>query len=99
MSRGKPSRSQRTQQPAQPIRLVALGGGTGLATLLKGLKQYHRGQDDPREPAAAVRKSIAEMTAVVTVTDDGGSSGRLRKDFNILPPGDIRKCIVSLYED
>lgn len=96
MSRGKPSHNQRGQQP---IRLVALGGGTGLATILKGLKPYYRGQDDPRDTAAALRKSIAEMTAVVTVTDDGGSSGRLRKDFNMLPPGDIRNCIVALSED
>ena len=43
--------------------------------------------------------AIAEMAAVVTVTDDGGSSGRLRKDFNMLPPGDIRNCIVALSED
>lgn len=59
--------------------LVALGGGTGLSSLLKGLKEVD-----------------VKLTAVVTVTDDGGSSGRLRKDLQILPPGDIRNCIVAL---
>ncbi len=66
--------------------------------LLKGLKHYVRTQGSPGpmpgEPAA-----IGELTAVVTVTDDGGSSGRLRREFNILPPGDIRNCIVALSED
>ena len=48
----------------------------------------------PRRPRAAV-----EITAVVTVTDDGGSSGRLRREFDVLPPGDIRNCMVALSED
>ncbi len=76
------------------LRVVAIGGGTGLSTLLKGLRDYVRraGTDDPRG-------CIAELAAVVTVTDDGGSSGRLRKELNILPPGDIRNCIVALSED
>lgn len=70
-----------------PLRIVAIGGGTGLSTLLHGLKRYAQ---EPRE---------IEITAVVTVTDDGGSSGRLRRDFDVLPPGDIRNCMVALSED
>jgi uncharacterized cofD-like protein len=67
-----------------------LGGGTGLSALLQGLKQYTKSAD----PATAV-----DITAIVTVTDDGGSSGRLRREFEILPPGDIRNCMVALSED
>jgi uncharacterized cofD-like protein len=67
-----------------PLRIVSIGGGTGLSTLLSGLKQH--------APAA-------EIAAVVTVSDDGGSSGRLRRDFDILPPGDIRNCMTALSED
>src|SRR6202035_5030010 len=70
-----------------PLRIVAIGGGTGLSTILHGLKRYAQ---EPRE---------AEITAIVTVTDDGGSSGRLRRDFDVLPPGDIRNCMVALSED
>jgi len=62
-------------------RIVALGGGTGLSTLLRGLKAY-----------------ATHLTAVVTVTDDGGSSGRLRRELGILPPGDINDCLVALAE-
>jgi uncharacterized cofD-like protein len=86
-----------TQQPG--LRVVAIGGGTGLSTLLKGVKGYvsrpgrQKALQHPSEPA------IAELCAVVTVTDDGGSSGRLRKEFNMLPPGDIRNCIVALSQD
>jgi uncharacterized cofD-like protein len=84
-------------QIARPLRVVAIGGGTGLSTLLKGLKRYAK---SPGETAAAAGTSeIGELSAVVTVTDDGGSSGRLRREFNILPPGDIRNCIVALSED
>jgi uncharacterized cofD-like protein len=75
-----------------PLRVVAIGGGTGLSTLLKGLRDY------VGQPARESAR-IADLTAVVTVTDDGGSSGRLRKELNILPPGDIRNCIVALSED
>ena len=75
------------------LRIVAIGGGTGLSTLLKGLREY---VCDATRPGAAC---ISELTAIVTVTDDGGSSGRLRKELNILPPGDIRNCIVALSED
>ncbi|HOM97635.1 MAG: gluconeogenesis factor YvcK family protein [Acetomicrobium sp.] len=62
--------------------IVALGGGTGLSTLLKGLKCFTR-----------------NITAVVTVTDEGGSSGRLRQEWGMLPPGDIRNCLLALAED
>lgn len=63
-------------------RLVALGGGTGLSALLRGLKELTR-----------------NITAVVTVMDDGGSSGRLRQELKMLPPGDIRNCLIALAED
>jgi uncharacterized cofD-like protein len=78
---------------ARDLRVVAIGGGTGLSTLLKGLKKYVGRQ------FAADSPCIAELCAVVTVSDDGGSSGRLRKDLNMLPPGDVRNCIVALSED
>jgi len=65
-----------------------MGGGTGLATLLRGLKRYVKASE-----------GAVEITAVVTVTDDGGSSGRLRRDFDVLPPGDIRSCMVALCRD
>jgi uncharacterized cofD-like protein len=63
-------------------KIVAIGGGTGLSTLLRGLKRY-----------------TSNLTAVVTVSDDGGSSGRLQKELGILPPGDIRNCLVALADD
>jgi len=75
---------------ALPLRVVAMGGGSGLSALLQGLKEYAR----PGQPSPPV-----DITAVVTVTDDGGSSGRLRRDFDVLPPGDIRNCMVALSED
>jgi len=76
------------------VRVVALGGGTGLSTVLRGLKQHiaERGKRRPEQP-------IADLTAIVTVTDDGGSSGRLRREYRILPPGDIRNCLVALSRD
>lgn len=80
---------------ASGIRVVAIGGGTGLSTLLKGLKQYAvRADDRPREG-----QFISELTAVVTVSDDGGSSGRLRRELGMLPPGDVRNCLVAVSED
>jgi uncharacterized cofD-like protein len=63
-------------------RIVAIGGGHGLSTLLRGLKMYTK-----------------KLTAIVTVADDGGSSGRLRESFGILPPGDIRNCLAALSND
>jgi uncharacterized cofD-like protein len=62
--------------------IVAVGGGTGLATLLRGIKGFTR-----------------KITAVVAVTDEGGSSGRLRTEWGVLPPGDVRNCMVALAED
>ncbi|MGL5035902.1 MAG: gluconeogenesis factor YvcK family protein, partial [Microcystaceae cyanobacterium] len=63
-------------------KIVVIGGGTGLSTLLRGLKQYS-----------------ANITAIVTVADDGGSSGRLRREIGVLPPGDIRNCIAALADE
>jgi len=83
---------------ARPLRVVAIGGGTGLSTLLKGLKRYVRTATHEPEPHPSAA-AISDLTAIVTVTDDGGSSGKLRKEFGILPPGDIRNCIVALSED
>ena len=74
-------------QPGGLSSLAAIGGGTGLSALLRGLK-HHVGS--PR---------LGRLTGVVTVTDDGGSSGRLRREFGVLPPGDIRNCIVALADD
>ncbi len=67
---------------SQGPEIVAIGGGTGLSTLLSGLKSYTR-----------------NITAIVTVTDEGGSSGRLRVEWGVLPPGDIRNCMVALAEN
>jgi uncharacterized cofD-like protein len=70
------------RQKERGPRVVAIGGGHGLSTLLRGLKTFtHR------------------LTAVVTVADDGGSSGRLRKSIGILPPGDLRNCLAALSDD
>ncbi len=78
-------------EDTSPLRVVAIGGGTGLSALLSGLKPYAR-PADPNTPSL-------DLTAIVTVTDDGGSSGRLRREFDVLPPGDIRNCMVALSED
>ena len=94
-----PSLSPHNSTPqANPLRVVAIGGGTGLSTLLRGLKQYVA---SPISAASGRLEEtlIRDLAAIVTVTDDGGSSGRLRKDFNILPPGDLRNCMVALSED
>ena len=63
------------------FKIVAVGGGTGLSMLLRGLKEY-----------------TSNLTAIVTVADDGGSSGRLRQELGVLPPGDIRNCLVALAD-
>jgi uncharacterized cofD-like protein len=80
------------------LRVVAIGGGTGLSTLLKGLKWFANPSAD-RSPTKTGKPEISDLCAVVTVSDDGGSSGRLRQELNMLPPGDIRNCIVALSED
>jgi uncharacterized cofD-like protein len=69
------------RRPRRGVRVVCLGGGTGLSTILRGLKR------------------VASVTAVVTTTDDGGSSGRLRRDFDMPAPGDLRSCLAALAED
>jgi len=76
------------------MRVVAIGGGTGLSTLLRGLREYVTTAGPSAKPGL-----ISDLAAVVTVTDDGGSSGRLRQDFNMLPPGDLRNCMVALSEE
>jgi uncharacterized cofD-like protein len=76
------------------VRVVALGGGTGLSTVLRGLKEYV----SPRKKES-IPHPISDLAAVVTVTDDGGSSGRLRREYRVLPPGDIRNCMVALSND
>jgi uncharacterized cofD-like protein len=72
------------------LNIVAIGGGTGLSTMLRGLKRYVEAEG---------AWSIARLGAIVTVTDEGGSSGALRKEFGMLPPGDVRNCIVALAEE
>ncbi len=72
---------RRKQRLAEGPRIVALGGGTGLSTLLRGLKLHS-----------------SNITAIVTVTDDGGSSGRLVQEMGIIPPGDMRNCLVALAD-
>ena len=132
-----PTSPQPAPQQAKTLRVVAIGGGTGLSTLLRGLKRYvpapiasRRATDSParrqvessddRSPRSALQLTtgssipdnrraqaptsdhpclIRDLAAIVTVTDDGGSSGRLREDFKILPPGDVRNCMVALSED
>lgn len=72
------------------MNVVAIGGGTGLSTLLRGLKT---------RVGASSHPSIASLSAIVTVTDEGGSSGILRKELGMLPPGDIRNCIIALAQE
>lgn len=73
------------------LRCVAIGGGTGLATLLSGLKRFVGGSDH--------EIAVSRLSAIVAVSDDGGSSGRLRDELQMPPPGDIRNCMVALSED
>jgi len=78
-------------EESRGLNLVALGGGTGLSTLLAGLKRL-----------VGERQSelwLKNLSAIVTVSDDGGSSGRLRDELQMLPPGDIRNCMIALSED
>jgi len=72
----------RTRRLDRGPRVVAIGGGTGLSTLLRGLKEV-----------------TSNLSAVVTVMDDGGSSGRLREEIDVLPPGDVRNCLLALADD
>jgi uncharacterized cofD-like protein len=73
------------------LKLVAIGGGTGLSTLLAGLKSFVGTGEDGIW--------LDSLSAIVTVSDDGGSSGRLREELQMLPPGDIRNCMIALSED
>lgn len=73
------------------LKIVAIGGGTGLSTLLAGLKQRVGKTEDG--------VWIENLAGIVTVSDDGGSSGRLRDELQMLPPGDIRNCMIALSED
>ena len=81
----------------RPMRVVAMGGGTGLSTVLHGLKRYV--VPGAEGGASGGLPSIGDLSAIVTVSDDGGSSGRLRKELNVPAPGDVRNCIVALSED
>jgi uncharacterized cofD-like protein len=78
------------------INVVAIGGGTGLSTLLRGLKRYVATAGNA---STIGLPSITDLSAIVTVSDDGGSSGRLRKELNVPAPGDVRNCIVALSEE
>ena len=119
------SPSQSELPTLRTLRVVAIGGGTGLSTLLRGLKRYvptptgaRRATDQSARALAGIGATearrtgrgidpffathpciIRDLDAIVTVTDDGGSSGRLREDLNMLPPGDVRNCMVALSED
>lgn len=73
------------KSPDRESSVAVIGGGSGLAVLLRGLKLFNERPE--------------QLTAVVTVADDGGSSGRLRRELGVLPPGDIRNCIVALADD
>jgi uncharacterized cofD-like protein len=87
--------ARKSKRSVNGLNVVALGGGTGLSTLLRGLKNLvsrRRDEFNKEHP-------ISTLTAIVTVTDDGGSSGRLRRENRILPPGDIRNCMVALGQD
>ena len=93
-----PSEPPAAGEHSGSVRVVAIGGGTGLSTLLRGLKPYVAFPGAGPSPTSS-SAYISELCAVVTVSDDGGSSGRLRKELNMLPPGDIRNCIVALSQD
>ncbi|RKY01596.1 hypothetical protein DRP77_09430 [Candidatus Poribacteria bacterium] len=75
-------------------KVVCIGGGTGLSTLLKGIKEYVNSGMPDHELI-----DLDELVAIVSVADDGGSSGRLIDEFGILPPGDIRNCMVALADE
>lgn len=76
------------------LAVVCIGGGTGLSMLLRGIKEYAKGRRNGYELV-----DLDQLTAIVTVSDDGGSSGRLIDEFGVLPPGDIRRCMVALSDE
>jgi uncharacterized cofD-like protein len=99
---GQMNLADELKEGGRSLRIVAIGGGTGLSTMLRGLKRYvasPASQDEDGAPSPDSPSLIRDLTAVVTVTDDGGSSGRLREDFKMLPPGDVRNCMTALSED
>jgi uncharacterized cofD-like protein len=85
------------QDPAtdrvSPLRVAALGGGTGLPNVLRGLRPLLCGSGELK-PDVRTR-----LVAIVATSDDGGSSGKLREEFNVIPPGDIRNCLAALSDD
>ncbi len=96
-SRPDGSQASAVEPRRSALRVVAMGGGTGLSTLLRGLRHYVASPHAQEPPATP--DLVSDLAAIVTVTDDGGSSGRLRKHFNMLPPGDLRNCMVALADD
>ena len=80
------------EETSRGLKLVAIGGGTGLSALLAGLKRLVG-------LPGAEGLWLETLSAIVTVSDDGGSSGRLREELQMLPPGDIRNCMIALSED
>jgi len=79
---------------AMALNIVCIGGGTGLSSLLRGIKLY----TSTKQPGYDII-NLKKLTAIVTVSDDGGSSGKLIDEFGVLPPGDIRNCLVALSEE
>jgi uncharacterized cofD-like protein len=90
----QPSRQTAPRSGAQP-RIVAIGGGTGLPNVLRGLRPLLFGSVERGERTAARDR----LVAVVATSDDGGSSGKLRAEFNMIPPGDIRNCLAALSDN
>ena len=84
---------ERAADPAEMIRVVALGGGTGLPNVLRGLRPLLCAEASEREA------SRDRLVAIVATSDDGGSSGKLRAEFNVIPPGDIRNCLAALSDN
>jgi uncharacterized cofD-like protein len=85
--------------PGRGLRVVAIGGGSGLSTLLRGLKRHFVSLSPASTAPAPLAPFISRLTGIVTVTDDGGSSGRLRKEQGVPAPGDIRNCMTALSDD
>ena len=88
----RPKKTTLSEKRLEKINCVAIGGGTGLATLLSGLKDFVGTENSDG-------RTVSHLSAIVAVSDDGGSSGRLRDELNMPPPGDIRNCMVALSED
>jgi uncharacterized cofD-like protein len=103
-ARAIPEQSRQAEaRPASPPRVVALGGGTGLPNVLRGLRPllYARIKDTDRDGFGRADESgpSDRLVAIVATSDDGGSSGKLRAEFNIIPPGDIRNCLAALSDN